>query len=201
LPGDQGGPPPPDGKKPPGDQGGPPPPDDTIRGAANHDSDAFGDLYRIYMPKIHRYIAYQVNDRVLAEDLTNEVFLRVMRAIGRYQHHSVPQFNAWIFRIAKNVVIDHWRAKRDTVPLDEALATERGETLDAHFESLARREELQVAMQKLTEDQREVLVLRFGMGMSHREIAEQTGRNEEAIRALQFRAIRSLRAIMGEDTD
>ena len=68
-------------------------------------------------------------------------------------------------------------------------------------EVLARHEELQGAMQKLTPDQREVLVLRFGMGMSHREIAEQTGRNEEAIRALQFRAIRSLRAIMGEDTD
>ena len=175
--------------------------DELIRLAANLDREALGELYRLYAPRIHRFVAYQVNDRVLAEDLANEVWIRVMRAISRYQHHSVPQFNAWLFRIAKNVVVDHWRAKRDTVPLDEALATERGETLDAHFESLARREELQVAMQKLTEDQREVLVLRFGMGMSHREIAEQTGRNEEAIRALQFRAIRSLRAIMDEDTD
>ena len=175
--------------------------DELIRLAANLDREAFGELYRLYAPRIHRFVAYQVNDRVLAEDLTNQVFMRAMKAIGRYQHHSVPQFNAWLFRIARNVVVDHWRAKRDTVSLDEALATERGETLDAHFESLSRREELQVAMQKLTEDQREVLVLRFGMGMSHREIAEQTGRNEEAIRALQFRAIRSLRAIMGEDTD
>jgi len=175
--------------------------DELIRLAANLDREAFGELYRLYAPRIHRFVAYQVNDRVLAEDLTNQVFMRAMKAIGRYQHHSVPQFNAWLFRIARNVVVDHWRAKRDTVSLDEALATERGETLDAHFESLSRREELQVAMQKLTEDQREVLVLRFGMGMSHREIAERMGRNEEAIRALQFRAIRSLRAIMGEDTD
>ena len=175
--------------------------DELIRRAANLDREAFGELYRLYARRIHRFVAFQVNNTVLAEDLANEVWIRVMRAIGRYQHHSVPQFNAWIYRIAKNVVVDHWRAKRDTVPLDEALATERGETLDAHFESLARREELQVAMQKLTEDQREVLVLRFGMGMSHREIAERMGRNEEAIRALQFRAIRSLRAIMGEDTD
>ena len=175
--------------------------DELIRRAANLDREAFGELYRLYARRIHRFVAFQVNNTVLAEDLANEVWIRVMRAIGRYQHHSVPQFNAWLFRIAKNVVVDHWRAKRDTVPLDEALATERGETLDAHFESLARREELQVAMQKLTEDQREVLVLRFGMGMSHREIAERMGRNEEAIRALQFRAIRSLRAIMGEDTD
>ena len=175
--------------------------DELIRLAANLDREAFGELYRLYVTRIHRYVAYQINDRVLAEDITNQVFLRAMQAIGRYQHHSVPQFNAWLFRIARNVVVDHWRAKRDTVSLDEALATERGETLDAHFESLARHEELQGAMQKLTEDQREVLVLRFGMGMSHREVAEQTGRNEEAIRALQFRAIRSLRAIMDEDTD
>ena len=175
--------------------------DELIRRAANLDREAFGELYREYVPRIHRFIAYQVNDRVLAEDLTNLVFMRAMKAIGRYQHRSVPEFNAWIFRIAKNVVVDNWRAKRDTVPLDEALATERGETLDAHFESLARHEELQVAMQKLTEDQREVIVLRFGMDMSHREIAERMGRNEPAIRALQFRAISSLRDVMAEDTD
>ena len=175
--------------------------DELIQLASNLDRTAFGELYRLYVTRIHRYVAYQINDRVLAEDITNQVFLRAMQAIGRYQHHSVPQFNAWIFRIAKNVVVDNWRAKRDTVPLDEALATERGETLDAHFESLARREELQVAMQVLTEDQREVLILRFGMGMSHREVAERMDRNEEAIRALQFRAISSLRDVMAEDTD
>jgi len=175
--------------------------DELIRLPPNLDRTAFGELYRLYVTRIHRYVAYQINDRVLAEDITNQVFLRAMQAIGRYQHHSVPQFNAWIFRIAKNVVVDNWRAKRDTVPLDEALATERGETLDAHFESLARREELQVAMQVLTEDQREVLILRFGMGMSHREVAERMDRNEEAIRALQFRAISSLRDVMAEDTD
>lgn len=175
--------------------------DELIRLAANLDSTAFGELYRLYVTRIHRYVAYQINDRVLAEDIANQVFLRAMQAIGRYQHRSVPEFNAWIFRIAKNVVVDNWRAKRDTVPLDEALATERGETLDAHFESLSRHEELQDAMQVLTEDQREVLILRFGMDMSHREIAERMGRNEPAIRALQFRAISSLRDVMAEDTD
>ena len=175
--------------------------DELIRLAANLDRTAFGELYRLYVTRIHRYVAYQINDRVLAEDIANQVFLRAMQAIGRYQHRSVPEFNAWIFRIAKNVVVDNWRAKRDTVPLDEALATERGETLDAHFESLSRHEELQDAMQVLTEDQREVLILRFGMDMSHREIAERMGRNEPAIRALQFRAISALRDVMAEDTD
>ena len=174
--------------------------DELIRLAANLDRIAFGELYRLYVARIHRYVAYQINDRVLAEDLTNQVFLRAMQAMGRYQHRSVPEFNAWIFRIAKNVVVDNWRAKRDTVPLDEALAVERGETLDAHFESLARREELQVAMQGLTDDQRQVLIYRFGMGMSHGEIAKLMGRNEPAIRALQFRAISALRDVMAEDT-
>ena len=79
--------------------------DELIRLAANLDREALGELYRLYAPRIHRFVAYQVNDRVLAEDLTNQVFMRAMKAIGRYQHHSVPQFNAWLFRIAKNVVV------------------------------------------------------------------------------------------------
>lgn len=172
---------------------------DVIRRAATLDREAYGELYRLYVDRIHRYIAYQVSDRVLAEDLANQVFLRAMQAIGRYEHRSIPEFNGWIYRIAKNVVVDNWRATRSTVPLDEALVAERGETLDAHFESLARREELREAMQSLTEDQRQVLSYRFALDMSHREIAQIMDRNEPAIRALQFRAVAALRKVMAED--
>ena len=101
--------------------------------------EAYGELYRLYVDRIHRYIAYQVSDRILAEDLTNQVFLRAMQAIGRYEHRlSSLSSTAGFTGIAKNVVVDNWRATRSTVPLDEALVAERGETLDAHFESLAR---------------------------------------------------------------
>lgn len=173
--------------------------DELIRAAARLDRDAFGELYRSFAPKIHRFIAYQVGDRVLTEDLTNQVFLRAMQAIVRYEHRSPGEFTAWLFRIARNMVVDNWRSSKDTVPLEDALVAQPVDTLGAHFESLARRDELVRALRRLTEDQRLVLTYRFGLGMSHAEIAQQMERNEPAIRALQFRAIATLRSVLTED--
>lgn len=172
---------------------------ELIELAATLDREAFGTVYQIYAPRIHRYINYQIGDQVAAEDLTNQVFLRAMQAIGRYEHRSVPEFNAWLYRIARNVVVDNWRARRETVPLEEDMVGEPSETLDAHFEGLAKREELREVMQELTDDQREVLTLRFALGLSHAEAARLMDRNEPAVRALQFRAIAALRDLMVKD--
>ncbi len=173
--------------------------DELIRAAARLDRDAFGEIYRAFAPKIHRFIAYQIGDRVTAEDLTNQVFLRAMEAIARYEHRSVGEFTAWLFRIARNVVVDNWRARKDTVPLEEALVAQPVDTLDSHFESLARRDELRRGLRRLTDDQRLVLTYRFGLGMSHAETARLMGRNEPAVRALQFRAIATLRNVLAEE--
>ena len=172
--------------------------EELIHAAAGLEREAFGELYRIYAPRIQRFIAFQIRDRVLAEDLTNQVFLRAMEAIERYEHRSIGAFNAWLFRIAKNVVVDNWRATKDTIPLEDAMQP-ASESLDSHFESIARGEELRKALRHLTDDQRVVLSYRFGLGMSHAEVAEVMGRNEPAIRALQFRAITTLRGVLAED--
>jgi RNA polymerase sigma-70 factor (ECF subfamily) len=174
--------------------------DALIEAAARLDREAFGELYRQFAPKIQRFIAYQTNDRVLAEDLTNQVFIRAMDAIARYEHRSTGEFTGWLFRIAKNVVVDNWRSARDTVPLEEGLIAEPSETLDAQFDAISRREELSKAMQHLTDDQRQVLAYRFALGMSHAEISRLMNRNEPAVRALQFRAIATLRTVLREDS-
>ena len=172
--------------------------EEFIHAAARLEREAFGELYRIYAPKIHRFIAFQIRDRVLAEDLTNQVFLRAMEAIERYEHRSVGAFTGWLFRIAKNVVVDNWRASKDTVPLEDVVQP-ASESLDAQFESIARGDELRKALEQLTDDQRTVLTYRFALGMSHAEVAKIIGRNEPAIRALQFRAITTLRGVLSED--
>jgi RNA polymerase sigma-70 factor (ECF subfamily) len=172
--------------------------EELIHAAARLEREAFGELYRLYAPKIHRFIAFQIRDRVLAEDLTNQVFLRAMEAIERYEHRSIGAFNAWLFRIAKNVVVDNWRASKDTVPLEDVVLP-APDSLDSHFESIARGDELRKALEQLTDDQRTVLTYRFALGMSHSEVAKLMGRNEPAIRALQFRAITTLRGVLTED--
>ncbi len=175
--------------------------EELILAAGRLDRDAFGEVYRAFAPRIFRYVAFQVRDRALAEDLTNQVFLRAMQAIARYEHRSLSQFNAWLFRIAKNVVVDNWRSARDTVPLTEAILPSDEKSIDAQFEAIARRDELRGAMTHLTDDQREVLSYRFALGLSHAEIAKRTGRNEPAIRALQFRAIATLRNLLVKDIE
>lgn len=174
--------------------------DALIEAAARLDREAFGELYRLFAPKIQRFIAYQINDRFLAEDLTNQVFIRAMDAIGRYEHRSTGEFNGWLFRIAKNVVVDNWRSSRDTIPLEEGLVAEPSESLDAQFDAISRQEELRKAMRHLTDVQREVLTHRFALGMSHAEIGRLMNRNETAVRALQFRAIATLRNVLREDS-
>ncbi|MCY4114219.1 MAG: RNA polymerase sigma factor [Chloroflexi bacterium] len=171
-----------------------------IEASMRLDREAFGELYRLFAPKIQRFIAYQTHDRVLAEDLTNQTFIRAMDAIARYEHRSTGEFTAWLYRIAKNVVVDHWRAARDTVPLEEGLLANPSDTLDSQFDAISRREELRKAMRHLTDDQREVITYRFAIGLSHAEIGRLMDRNEPAVRALQFRAIATLRNVLQGDS-
>jgi len=177
--------------------------DVLIRAAARLDRQAFGVIYRVFAPRIHRFIGFQIHNRSLnrslAEDLTNQVFLRAMEALARYDHRSLNEFNAWLYLIARNVVVDNWRTSRSTVSLDDAFVAEPAESLDSQFDQIARREELRAALAHMTNDQRDVLTFRFSLGMRHAEIANLMGRNEPAIRALQFRAIATLRGVLCED--
>ena len=172
--------------------------DEIIQKAVSLDSDAFGELYREFAPRIHRFVSYRVRNHDLADDITNQVFMKSLKAIGKYDHRSVPEFNAWLFRIARNTISDHWRRSRPSVSL---------ETLNGSFElvddndeldRIANREQLSKAMKQLTPDQAEVLSMRFGLSMTHREIANILNKQEPAVRALQFRALTTLRAILGE---
>ena len=175
--------------------------DETIRRASDLDRDAFGQLYREFAPRIHRFIEYRTRNRELAEDLTNQVFMQALRAIGRYQHRSIPQFTGWLFRIARNAVADHWRRSRSSVSLDPNVH------MRDHVESgdfagqMAQSEELANALKQLTPDQMEVVALRFSQNMNHAEIAAILGKKETAVRALQFRAMTTLRAILARESD
>lgn len=163
-----------------------------IRRSQEQDEEAFAALYARYFDRVYRYVAFQLRNTQEAEDITADVFLRAYRAINGYRVRSAP-FSAWLFRIARNRIIDHLRQRRPSVPLDVVFElSNESEPSDVIEVELAKAE-LSAAMTQLTESQRQVLALKFGGGMTNAEVAKIMGKSEGAIKALQHAGLVSLR--------
>ena len=136
-----------------------------------------------------------------AEDLTQHVFVKALEALPRYESRGIP-FGGWLFRLARNAVIDHVRTRHDHAELNAIVEWAHGEA--GPEEIAVVRQELDavgVALASLTEDQREAITLRFFAGLSAREAAEAMGKHEGTVRGLQFRAIAALRRQLGIEPD
>lgn len=170
-----------------------------IRRAKEYDPGAFAEIYERYYQRIYNYIYYRVSDGITAEDLCSEVFIKAMEAIESYTFQGVP-FSAWLYRIAGNLVIDHYRRR----PSQPEMSWEDGRplTMDDNpsdrLEQKFDHQELRRAIQGLTADQQQVIILKFVDGLSNSEVAQILGKSEGAVKSLQHRALASLGRLMGE---
>jgi len=165
--------------------------------AQDGDAEAFGELYEIYAPRIFRYLFARLDDRLDAEDLTEEVFLRVWGALPGYHQRGAP-FGAFIFRVAHNALIDHYRRSRNSAPLslEESSLEAPGSDPAGRLADDVERASLRRMLASLKEDYRSVLSLRFLAELTPSETAQAMGRSEGAIRVLQHRALKALRKLM-----
>jgi RNA polymerase sigma-70 factor (ECF subfamily) len=161
----------------------------AVKLAQAGDREALGFLYARYADNIYGYVPSIVHDHHEAEDVTQQVFAKLIHVIGKYEERDVPFF-AWILRVARNVAVDHIRAQR-LVPVEEVHTSDDGGGDPAGG---GRMGDLTDALSKLPLAQREVLVLRHFAGLSPPEIAERTGRSEGSIHGLHHRGRRALRA-------
>ena len=140
--------------------------------ARSGDATALSDLYDRYAPKIYGYIYRRVGDAALAEDLTGELFVRMLRAIQN-EHAWHDSFAAWLYRIAHNLVVDHYRRQPPAPPLtlDDAVLASDQNAPEAEVEELLVQERIRAALEHLTLEQQEVLALRFGEGLKAKETA------------------------------
>jgi RNA polymerase sigma-70 factor (ECF subfamily) len=157
------------------------------------DAEAFACLYACYVERITRYVYFRVTDHELAEDITSRIFLKMLEKLDTYQIGQSPVI-AWLYRMAHNAVIDHYRMKKTFVSLEDVHQAEirqedrSEEKLDLQIKS----EQLRAALQVLTEEQQRVLILKFIDGLSTREIARRLGKQQGAVRSLQMRALQRL---------
>ena len=160
--------------------------------AQTGDRDAFEELYRLHFDRIYGYLRLSVGNRHDAEDLTNQTFIRMLESIDRFVWRSVP-FSAWLFRIAHNLLIDHFRVAKRTTPEEELEHPDMAEA-SAEDEAMSTfgRESMLKLIGGLSCDQQQVLTLKFGLDFSNGEIATILGKSEGAVKALQHRAICTL---------
>lgn len=165
--------------------------------AIRRDPDAFGQLYALYFDRLYRYARLKLGNAVDAEDVTEAVFLSAWRTIDRFSPKGDTSFSAWLFRLAHNALVDRYRRGRDYVSLatvEQMPANEvSGANPEAVLEWRLTLAELHRALYALTEEQREVVLLRFVEGLSAREVGDIMGKQEGTVRGMQFRAIEALR--------
>ena len=157
------------------------------------DRTALEELYLIHFDRIYSYLHMTVGNRHDAEDLTTQTFLRMLESIGKFRFQTAP-FSAWLFRIAHNLSMDHFRANRRWQPeedVPEPHGSEERSAEDEAFQSIGRQSMLEL-IDSLSQEQQQVLTLKFVFNFSNGEVATILGKTEGAIKSLQHRALVSL---------
>ncbi len=176
-----------------------------VQRAQAGEADAFGELYDRYVDQVYRYVYYRVGSAQMAEDLTSETFLRALRRLSSFTWQG-RDVGAWFVTIARNLIADHYKSSRYRLELTTDDVSESGARLtqegpeNAVLEAMQNKVLLE-AVKKLNAEQQECIVLRFLQGLSVAETALAMGKNDGAIKALQYRAIRSLGRLLPEGVE
>jgi RNA polymerase sigma-70 factor (ECF subfamily) len=160
------------------------------------DSQALAEIYDSYAEPIYRYLYRYVGDAHLAEDLTSEVFLKLLQALDT-PRAPCDQLKGWLYRVAHNLAMDWFRqqAKGETLPLFEELVSDH-ESPAIQMEEYQDQHSLRQALRQLTPSQQQVILLRFGEGLKIKQVSQLMGKSEGSIKLIQFRAVKRLRKIL-----
>jgi RNA polymerase sigma-70 factor, ECF subfamily len=170
-----------------------------IAAAQQGNEQALTTLYETYVDSIYRYIFYRVDSPEVAQDLTSEVFLRVVEGLSGYQDRGLP-FLAWLYRIAHARVVDHYRHPASAGESQDLAALELGVEDDADSSLMATYQQQQVrqALACLNDEQQQVVLCRFIDGYSLQETAENLGKTVGSVKVMQHRALRALHQLLKE---
>jgi len=161
------------------------------------DIEAFGELYGIHIDRIYRYIYYQVRDKSVSEDLTEEVFLKAWTGIKKFSWKG-PPFSSWLYKIAHNHIVDYFRTSRQLYRLDQSIQANSGNPEEEAEEHVTIKG-LMDAIAELPHQQQQVIILKFIEGLENHEIEGILGKSRGAIRVMQMRALATLRETLSRE--
>lgn len=169
-----------------------------IRQAVKGVSSAFGPLYDHYQPMIYRFVLVKVGRREDAEDITHQVFVSAWQKIKSYEHRGYP-FSSWLYQIARNQVVDHYRARKNETSLEKMDSEAFASALDIQLDLSAKleMEKVRVAIATLKPEYQDVIILRFIEDLPLKEVAAATEKTEGAVKLMQHRALGELQRILG----
>jgi RNA polymerase sigma-70 factor (ECF subfamily) len=170
----------------------------VVSAAKRQDANAWHQIYSRHSEQVYAYIYYRVGDRTTAEDLAADVFVRALAGIQKYEWRGTPLL-AWLYRIAHNVTADYRKAAAKRSVREARDTPEDVEERASPLEALDDKTDMMQAIRELTDDQQQVLILRFYGGLSSAQVAKAVGKPETAVKALQARGLRSLRRILTDD--
>lgn len=170
-----------------------------IKKAQGGEAASFGDLYDHYSKPIYRYVFLKTSHKSLAEDITHEVFLSAWQNINNYSFQGFP-FSSWLYQIARNRVIDHYRTRKELINLDdlEEKNVELVNQSDFQIDQNLTMEKIKAGLSNLPEDQKDVIIMRFINDLSTPEISSIINKSEGAVRLIQHRAIANLKKILND---
>ncbi len=165
----------------------------TLELAKSGNLHALTEIYNQYHVRVFRYLFYRTGDQKTAEDLSSEVFIKMLKALPGYEYRSKP-FQAWLFQIARFIAIDNFRKnhRHQEVELDDSFPF-KGEYVDQAVDRSLAAEAIYSALDNLPDDQRDVLIMRFILGLAISEVAETLNKSQDAIKGLQRRGLLTLR--------
>ncbi len=170
-----------------------------VRKSQKGDKDAFGTLYDIHLKPIFRFVYFKINSREEAEDLTVQIFSKAWEYLDKYKSNK-SSFTSWLYTIARNQVIDYYRTNKREIGLEDWLkethvAPKMMDSIDNEF----LQKELLKKIKKLSEDQQQVIILKFFENFSNKEISQIMNKKEGTIRIMQHRALKNLKLIIDEN--
>ncbi len=174
---------------------------ELVTRAIQGDSEAFGELYLVFLDPIFRYIYLRTGDTNDAEDLAEQVFLKAWQALPGYKQQGFP-FSCWLYRIAHNLIVDYHRRRKSTLPWQVSPSEDPDESSPVGSTSLPDQDEsisLAAAISNLSDEQQQVIVLRFVEGMGYEELSPILNKSEGACRMIQNRALKALYSLMNRD--
>jgi RNA polymerase sigma-70 factor (ECF subfamily) len=174
--------------------------ENIIKDAVRGDAAAFGLLYDHYQPAIYRFVVVKVGRREDAEDITHQVFMSAWQSIRQYRHRGYP-FSSWLYRIARNQVIDHYRARKDNVSLETIEIDQLWLSSSSSQSELSLKldvEKVMGAIHGLKQEHQDVVIMRFVEELSLKETAAAMGKTEGAVKLMQHRAMKELKKMLGE---